>query len=387
MIYTDFITQRILMYFMNKPNIYVTKPLLPDLDDLYKELTNIWTSGYVTNMGEKHNLLEAKLRKTLKVDHLSLFNNGTIALLIALKALDLPPGSEVITTPFTFAATPHSIAWNNLNPVFCDIEPDNMCIDANKIEALITDKTSAILAVHVYGFPCNVHKIDQIAKQYNLKVIYDAAHAFDTQIDGKGIGTFGDFSMFSFHATKLFSTIEGGCLTFNDDDLLNKVQRYRNFGIKDEESVTDIGINGKMNELQAAIGLLNLDKFHDEQTARSRVKSFYDRELSILSSVTIPRMPENTTNSYLYYPILIEDSYSISRNELVEKLRASNIIARKYFYPLCSDYDCYKHLASSSKGNLPVANDIKNKILCLPFYSGIPQERLSSICEIIAMFD
>ena len=237
--------------------IYVTSPLLAAPDDVSSLIKDIWSSKWLTNMGKYHNLLENKLKEVLKVKNVSLFNNGTIALLVAIKALNLPEGSEVITTPFTFAATPHCITWNKLTPVFCDIEPDTMTIDANKIEELITPKTSAILGVHVYGFPCDVEKIDKIAKKHNLKVIYDAAHAFSTEINGRGIGTFGDISMFSFHATKLFNTIEGGCLTYNDDNLVRKIYNLRNFGIQSEELVEDVGINGKMNEFQAGIGLLN----------------------------------------------------------------------------------------------------------------------------------
>src|SRR5574344_859582 len=227
---------------------YITRPLLPSIDSLIIQLKEIWDSKWLTNMGDKHNLLGSRLKNYLKVKNLSLFNNGTIALLTALKALDLPVGSEVITTPFTFAATPHCISWNGLKPIFCDIEPNTMTIDADKIESLITPNTSAILGVHVYGFPCNVKKIDELAKKYNLKVIYDAAHAFSTEIDGVGIGNFGDITMFSFHATKLFNTIEGGCLTYNNPEFVKRLYNLRNFGIQSEVVVEDIGIIGKMNE-------------------------------------------------------------------------------------------------------------------------------------------
>lgn len=354
--------------------IFVTQPLLPDLDDYISQIKDIWQSKWLTNMGEKHNLLEKKLKDILKVQNVSLFNNGTIALLTALKALDLPYGSEVITTPFTFAATPHCIFWNGLKPVFCDIEPEKMTIDADKIEKLITPNTSAILAVHVYGFPCDVEKIDAIAKKHNLKVIYDGAHVFSTEINDKGIGTFGDITMFSFHATKLFNTIEGGCLTYNDPALVKKIYNLRNFGIQSEEIVEDAGINGKMNEVQAAMGLLNLEIFRKEQEKRATLKRFYDENISKIRGITIPKMPENTTNSFQYYPIVIEDDYPISRNELYEKFKTINIMTRKYFYPLCSDYDCYKNLPSSACENLRVANTVKNKVLCLPFYGNLNSE-------------
>src|SRR5574344_573046 len=283
--------------------IFVTRPLLPNLSSLETHLNDIWESKWLTNMGSKHNELENKLKDVLKVPNVSLFNNGTIALLVAIKALDLPYGSEVITTPFTFAATPHCITWNGLKPVFCDIEPSTMTIDADKIESLITPNTSAILEVQVYGFPCNVEKIDKIAKKYNLKVIYDAAHAFSTEINGRGIGTFGDITMFSFHATKLFNTIEGGCLTYNDENLKRKIYNLRNFGIQSEEVVADVGINGKMNEFQAAMGLENLKIYKEEQQKRAKVKAFYDEHLSKIKGLRIPKMPDNVTNSYQYYPI------------------------------------------------------------------------------------
>lgn len=361
--------------------IFVTRPLLPSLDDIYAQIDEIWESQWLTNMGQKHNLLEQKLKDVLKVNNASLFNNGTIALLVALKALDLPVGSEVITTAFTFAATPHCVVWNGLKPVFCDIEPDTMTIDADKIECLITPNTSAILGVHVYGFPCNTEKIETIAKKHNLKVIYDAAHAFSTEINGRGIGSFGDITMFSFHATKLFNTIEGGCLTYNNNELKQKVSNLRNFGIRNEEFVEEVGINGKMNELQAAVGLLNLNLFREEQQKREKIKAVYDKFFSKIEGIRLPKMPENTTNSYQYYPIIIEDSFPLSRNQLYTRLKEFNIYTRKYFYPLCSDYECYKNFESSSPENLPVANDSKNRVLCLPFYGSLDKDVVSNILE------
>lgn len=363
--------------------IYVAKPLLPNIDDYVSEVKEIFNSQWLTNMGKKHNELELKLHNTLKVPNVSLFNNGTIALLVALKALNLPYGSEVITTPFTFAATPHCIVWNNCKPVFCDIESNTMTIDPDKIESLITPNTSAILGVHVYGFPCDVEKIDKIAKKYNLKVIYDAAHAFSTEINGKGIGTFGDISMFSFHATKLFNTIEGGCLTYSDESLKRKIYNLRNFGIQSEEIVEDVGINGKMNEFQAAMGLENLKIFKNEQNKRAEIKAYYDENLKNIKGIRIPKMPENTTNSYQYYPIIIEDSYSISRNELYEKFKEKDIFTRKYFYPACCDYECYKNDLYVKFADLKVTNDIKHKVLCLPFYGSLDKNTLKQICEVL----
>ena len=366
---------------MNK--IYLTRPLLPDFDEFIKISKEIYNSRWITNMGEKHNLLEEELKEKLKVPNLSLFNNGTTALLVALKSLNLPVGSEVITTPFTFAATPHCIMWNGLRPVFCDIEPDTMAIDADKIEELITPNTSAILGVHVYGFPCNIKKIDEIAQKYGLKVIYDAAHAFSTEIDGVGIGNFGDISMFSFHATKLFNTIEGGCLTYNDSNLVRKIYDLRNFGIQNEEIVEDVGINGKMNEFSAAFGLLNLKIYKEEQNKRQKIKAFYDTELSSVEGIRIPKMPDNTTDSYQYYPVIIEDDYPLTRDELYDKFRERDILVRKYFYPACSDYECYKSDSRFIRKELKVTNDIKHKVLCLPYYGDLKENNLRDICNII----
>lgn len=368
-----------------KPNkeIFITQPLLPSLDKLIVQLGDIWESKWVTNMGPKHILLENRLKELLKVKNLSLFNNGTTALLTAIKSLDLPAGSEVITTPFTFAATPHCISWNGLTPVFCDINPDTMCIDASKIESLITPKTSAILAVHVYGFPCDVAKIEEIAKKYSLKVVYDAAHSFLTEIDGVGIGTLGDITMFSFHATKLFNTIEGGCLTYNNQDLSKKIYNLRNFGIRSEELVENIGINGKLNELQSVIGLLNLDILDEEREKRSKIKEFYDLKISQIKGLRVPQLSFGVTNSYEYYPIVVENDYPISRDALYEKFQKLGIKPRKYFYPLCSDYACYKDLPSANISNLPVANDLKNKVLCLPFYGDLPQDARDKIAEVL----
>lgn len=363
--------------------IFVTQPLLPSLEDYETQLKEIWSSKWLTNMGAKHNELETCLKSELKVPHVQLFNNGTIALLTAIKALDLPYGSEVITTPFTFAATPHCISWNGLKPIFCDIEPDTMTIDVDKIERLITPNTSAILGVHVYGFPCDVKKIDAIAKKYNLKVIYDAAHAFSTEIDGVGIGNFGDITMFSFHATKLFNTIEGGCLTYNDPNLVKKIYDLRNFGIRSEELVEAVGINGKMNEFCAAMGLENLKLYRAEQEKRRLIKQIYDENLSKVKGIRIPQMPANTTNSYQYYPIVVEKDFPITRDDLYEKFKSMNILTRKYFYPACHDYECYKNDITVKTARLRVTDDLKHRVLCLPYYGDLEHEVVNLICEVI----
>ena len=364
--------------------IYVTRPILPDLDKVTEKLKAIWQSKWLTNHGDMHCEFEKLLQVVLKVRNVSAFNNGTTALLVALKALDLPQGSEVITTPFTFPATVHCIAWNGLKPVFCDIEPDTMTIDADKIEGLINKNTSAILGVHVYGFSCDVEKIQAIANKYDLKVIYDSAHAFTTEINGKGIGTFGDISMFSFHATKLFHTIEGGCLTYCNPEYREKIYYLRNFGIKNEEQVVDIGINGKMNELQAAIGLLNLELFEEEKQKRQIIKLLYIENLKALDGIKIAQMLKNVTDSMQYFVIKVDkETFSLSRNDVYDRLKKYNVFTRKYFYPLCSEYETYKALSSSKKENLPKANKIKNEVLCMPFYGSLGKENAQKICEII----
>jgi len=366
-----------------KKPIYVTSPLLPDVKDLYAKISEIWDSKWLTNHGEKHNELERELCGTLKVPHVSLFNNATSGLLVALRALNIREG-EVITTPFTFPATPHSISWNGLSPVFCDIEEETMTIDADKIESMVTKKTRAILGVHVYGFPCDVKKIRKIADIHDLRIIYDAAHTFSTDIDGNGIGNFGDISCFSFHATKLFNTFEGGCLTYRDSKLREKIYLLRNFGIKNEEEVVDIGINGKMNEVQASMGLLVLKMIKNEKNKRAKVVKAYIDNLQGVSGIVIPKVPKNTTNSYQYFPIrIIKNMFGIDRNAVYEKLKKYNVFSRKYFYPLCSDYTPYKKLPSSSKENLPVANMIKDEVLCLPLYGDLGEENAAIICKII----
>ena len=261
-----------------------------------------------------------------------------------------------------------------------------MTIDPDKIEELITPETSAILPVHVYGFPCDVKKIDKIAKKNDLKVIYDGAHAFSTEINGKGIGNFGDVTVFSFHATKLFNTLEGGCLTYNDDLLKEKIYNLRNFGIKNEEEVVDIGINGKMNEIQASIGLLNLKSYKNEQIKRRKIKMLYKEQLKDVEHIKILEMQGDTTDSYQYFPIIIEEGFPMTRDMVYEDFKKYNIFTRKYFYPICSDYEPYKYLESSSKFNLPIANDLKNKILCLPYYGSLDNETVIQISNLLNYF-
>ena len=365
--------------------IYITRPIFPNLKEFTRKLDDIWKSQWLSNNGPKHQLFEKKIKRVLKVPHVSLFNNGTIALLTAIKALKLT--GEVITTPFTFPATPHCISWNNLTPVFCDIDPITMNIDADKIESLITKKTSAILAVHVFGTPCDVKKIQKIADKHKLKVIYDAAHAFGVKINEVGIGNFGDVSMFSFHPTKLFHTAEGGALTFKDIKLKTKIDLLKNFGIKSQEEVVDIGINGKMNEIQAVLGLLVLEKVEGEMKKRKLLLDTYHHYLRNIEGINFVKLPVNIKKSYQYFTIRINGKeFGKSRDYVYDKFKKYNVFTRKYFYPLCSEYPHYKNLSSSKKTNLPVAHKVVNEVLSMPFYGKLSVNDVEKICNILKNF-
>lgn len=363
--------------------IYVTRPMLADLAEVNRELEEIWESQWLTNGGAKHQQLEAELCKTLKVPGLSLFNNGTIALIVAIQSLRL--SGDVITTPFTFPATPHVLPWNNISPVFCDIDETTLTLDVDKLEKMITPKTTGILGVHVYGMPCDVCQIQEIADRYGLRVIYDAAHAFGTEIDGKGIGSFGDISMFSFHATKLFHTLEGGALAFNAPQLKARIDLLKNFGIKNEEEVVMPGINGKMNEVQAAVGLINLRHIEEERKKRAAIVEAYKHNLEDIPGIHVFEIPTDIKNSYQYFVIRVKPEFGLTRDELHLKLKDYNIITRKYFYPLCSDYSCYRHLPSAAPENLPVARHATKEVLCMPLYGNLELHEVEKICQIIRM--
>ncbi len=379
--------------------IFVTKPIAPNKERVLQSFSEVIDSGWFTNMGKMHEKFEQAIANYLNVENVSVFNNGTIALITALKALDLPIGSEVITTPFTFAATPHSIAWNGLKPIFADIDPDTMTLSIEAIEKAITPNTSAILPVHVYGFPCDVEAIEKIAKKHNLKVIYDGAHAFTTEINKKSICEWGDITMLSFHSTKLFNSIEGGALIYKDKNLGRKIYELRNFGIKKfdnleevkegikaKDLIHDVGINGKMNEFQAAWGIETLPLVKPEQEKRKLISEEYKKEVKDIDWITIPKFPEKqgggVSNSMQYFPILCGDK----RDELYDKLLEYNVYSRKYFYPLCSDFVCYRNLPSSHVDNLIVAHTVANSVLCLPFYGELSEnncEKIKQICDII----
>ncbi len=363
--------------------IYVTRPVLPDRAEFGKSIDKIFESQWLTNMGAFHQALEGELKGFLGVPHVSLFNNGAIALLVALKALSLPKNSEVITTPFTFAATPHVVAWNGLRPVFADIDRETFTLDPEAVRRAITPNTSAILGVHVFGFPCHVDALEAIAKEHGLQVVYDGAHAFSTKIGDRSIGRWGALTMLSFHATKLFNSLEGGALLYDDPALEQRIKDLRNFGIRGEFEVSDIGINGKMNEVQAAFGLLNLRQVAHEQALRAEIHALYRRELATIPGLTVPNFPSGVSNSYQYFPILVKRTSRMSRDVVYDRLREANVWTRKYFYPLCSTYVPYRELPSSAAENLPVANSIADEVLCLPFYGHLGLEAAGEIASMI----
>lgn len=356
--------------------IKVTRAMLPDFSEYADEIRDLWDSHWITNMGIKHNELQTLLEGYLESKHVSLFCNGHMALENAIEALDLPMGSEIITTPFTFASTVHAIVRKGYKPVFCDIAAEDYTIDTTKIEALITDKTSAILPVHVYGNVCDVESIDEIAKKHGLKVIYDAAHAFGVRYKGKSVFVYGDASVISFHATKIFNTIEGGAVCYSCDDLTEKLYELMNFGIRDEETITSVGGNSKMNEFSAAMGICNLKHINEEIGKRKAVYERYISNLSGVSGITLNRYSTEITPNYSYFPVLLD-----KRNQVFEELAQNGIDARKYFYPIASEYECYKDSFDSSK--TPVALDASRKILTLPMYGGLSLEEVDRICGII----
>ncbi|MFS0576487.1 DegT/DnrJ/EryC1/StrS family aminotransferase [Sporosarcina sp. 179-K 3D1 HS] len=365
--------------------IHLTRPLLPSVDRMTERLQTIWQSGWITNNGSQHGQLERELRHYLGAEHIALFNNGTLALLLGLKALDLT--GEIITTPFTFPATVQAIDWNGLTPVFCDIEPETLTIDPTKIEALVTEQTSAILAVHVYGNPCKVEEIQKIADKYGLKVIYDGAHTFGTKWEGRPIGNYGDMTMFSFHATKLFNTIEGGALVFKDGQLAGKLASLKNFGLSGPEEVVLSGLNAKLNEVQAAMGLEVLKLVKEERRKRAQVKQQYDRFLADIPGVRILTSLEGEQSSYQYYVIEIDEAlFGASRNDVHEWLNEHAIMTRKYFSPLCSDFPWYAHLPSAQREELPQANRLVSRVLALPYYGELELDVAKAICEVIRQF-
>lgn len=358
--------------------IQVTRSSMPSFKEYIEEIRSIWDNHWLTNMGEKHKKLETELMKYLQVPDITLFTNGHLALECIIAAYHLT--GEVISTPFTFASTPHAIVRNGLEPVFCDINPEDCTIDVSKIESLITEKTSAILPVHVYGNICDVVEIERIARKYHIKVIYDAAHSFGVKVNGLGIGNFGDASMFSFHATKVFHTIEGGAITFKDKNLKKKLNELKNFGITGPELVESVGGNAKMNEFQAAMGICNLRHIDDEINKRRKIAESYQEKLIKIRGLKIPAYQKGVKSNYSYFPIIF-DGYKKTRNEVFEELKNQNIIARKYFYPITNSYKCYE--GRFHPDQTPIAKYISERVLTLPLYPDLELKDVDRICKII----
>jgi len=362
-------------------NIYVTRPYLPPLEEFMPMLERIWESRQLTNGGPFHAELEEALAKHLGVEHISLFANGTLALVTALQALRI--SGEVITTPFSFVATAHSLVWNNIHPVFADIDPATCNLDPSRVEAAITPKTTAILAVHCYGRPCDVEALQRIADTYNLKLIYDAAHAFGVRYKGRSVLRYGDLSILSFHATKVYTTFEGGAIVSPDAKTKQRVDFLKNFGIAGEVTVMATGINGKMNEFQAALGLLQLKHLGHALADREKVDQRYRRELAGIPGLTYPGVADAVERNFAYFPVFVRAPYPGGRDGLYENLRKQGIYARRYFYPLISDQPMYRALASASKDNLVRAREIAESVLCLPIFSGMTSEEQSRVIAAI----
>ncbi|WLR55471.1 DegT/DnrJ/EryC1/StrS family aminotransferase [Mesobacillus subterraneus] len=358
--------------------IMVSKPALPPISEYTDLLEVIWNNNHLTNSGPLHQDFEILLKGYLKAEEVCLFTNGHLALEAALQVLNLT--GEVITTPFTFASTAHAITRSGLKPVFCDIDPETYNIDVSKLEDLISDNTSAILAVHVFGTPCDIEGIEKIARKYNLKVIYDAAHAFGVTFKGRSISSYGDISMFSFHATKVFHSIEGGALVFNDKSLKRNLEKLKNFGIENEEVVDMVGFNAKMNEFQAAMGILNLKNIDETISKRREIVSHYNSKLESILEITVLKPTDHTETNYSYYPILLRSNKVKGfRNKVYTLMKEKNIFTRKYFYPLCTDFECYK----SYHVNVPIAEDIASSVLVLPLYDSLSIEEVDYICDSI----
>lgn len=359
--------------------INVTRSSMPDFDEYTNEIKELWHSRWLTNMGVKHKQFQSDLKNYLNVEQVDLFCNGHMALEMAIQAMNLT--GEVITTPFTFASTTHAIVRNGLTPVFCDIDPDTFTIDTTKIESLITDKTSAIIPVHVYGNICNVEEIERIAKKYNLKVIYDAAHAFGVKYKGVGVGNFGDASMFSFHATKVFHSVEGGAVCFKDEDYGLELYRLKNFGIRGLETVDAVGANAKMNEFCAAMGICNLRHIDGEIEKRKAVVQRYRQNLENIDGIRLSPIQRDVQSNYAYFPVLFDkEKFGLSRDDVYTVLRENGIGARKYFYPLTNTFDCYKDIFDANL--TPVALDSSKKVLTLPLFADLSLNTVDKICNL-----
>ncbi len=361
---------------------YITRPYLPPLEDFLPYLEQIWESRQLTNKGPFHRQFEEKLAEFLGVNYISLFTNGTLALVTALQALRIT--GEVITTPFSFVATTHSLWWNNIEPVFADIEPETFTLDPYKIEAAITPKTTAILPVHVYGNPCKVKEIEDIAKRHGLKVLYDAAHTFGARYKGKSICSFGDMSILSFHATKVFNTFEGGAIVSHSKEMKEHIDNLKNFGFRGETTVVAPGINAKMNEFQAALGILQLKHVDNIIARRKKVVSLYREKLKIIKGITFLDDMPGVKHNYAYFPVLInEKEHGKSRDDVYHFLRQHNIYVRRYFYPLISRFPSYSALETAEPANLLIAEQVAAKVLCLPVFPEVKEDTIEYICNLI----
>jgi len=364
-----------------RAQVYVTQPYLPPLDEFIPHLEKIWSSKILTNGGPYHEQLEKALCKYLGVDHIALFTNGTLALVTALQALRIT--GEVITTPYSFVATAHSLLWNGIKPVFVDIDPNSLNLNPAKIEAAITSNTTAIMPVHCYGHPCDVDAIQRIADNYNLKVIYDAAHAFGVQIESGSVLRHGDLSVLSFHATKVFNTFEGGAIVCPDAKTKQRIDHLKNFGFVDEVTVVAPGINGKMSEMNAALGLLQLEYIDQALARRAEIDTTYRERLKDVKGIYCVCHAGEKVANFSYFPILVNGDYPISRDALYDTLREHGIYGRRYFYPLISDFPMYRGLLSAQRANLPVAADVANRVLCLPIYPDLKDDQIDAIVRII----
>lgn len=367
---------------MNEKQITVTSPLLPDLEEFNALLKEIWDSKWVTNNGSFHKQLERELAEYLKVPYISLFTNGTLPLLTALQALHIT--GEVITTPYSFVATTHSIWWNGCKPVFVDIDPATGNIDPDAIEAAITNKTTAIMPVHVYGKPCDTKRIQEIADKYGLKVIYDAAHAFGVEVDGESILNAGDMSTLSFHATKVYNTLEGGALVMHDEATKKRVDYLKNFGFAGETEVVAPGINSKVDEVRAAYGILNLRQVDAAIEARHQVAIKYREALRPVEGITFMDDMPGVKHNYSYFPLFVDaEKYGMTRDELYEKMKAHNVLGRRYFYPLISTFSTYRGYESANPMNLPKAHQMADSVICLPMHHELSAEDIDRVLELI----
>ncbi len=363
-------------------NIFVTRPDLPPLEDFVPYLEKIWERKWLTNNGLFHQELEERLARFLGVQYVSLFSNGTLALVTALQVLRIT--GEVITTPYSFVATTHALNWNGITPVFCDIEPETMNLDPKKLETLITPKTTAILPVHIYGNPCQVDELQRIADIYGLHVIYDACHAFGVNIEGQSVLNFGDLSVLSFHATKIFTTMEGGAIVTDNKKIKDRIDYLKNFGFADETTVMAPGINGKMNEMQAALGLLQLDKVKENIDRRRELTAIYRDKLSRVPGIRFLKDIEHVQHNYAYFPIFVnEQKYGMQRDQLYAALKQENIYGRRYFYPLISEFPMYRGLASAGQENLPVATRISREVITLPLFPSLTAEQQDKVISVI----